>query len=286
MKEPVRVLSDLHLGHKVSRIGRVGSLRPLVSGAGTVIFNGDTWQELAKDFRVDAGRMLDELRWLCAEEEAEAIFLSGNHDPGWPGPGWVELAGGRIVVTHGDALLFDCSPWKHEILAHPEEIGRLWSEHPAAWTDAEERLRLTRKIARELPTKHHSTGRHFLQRAWDGIVPPRRGLKMIEAWITQGTVGAAFCERYFPRAEFLVIGHFHWQGSWLRGGRRILNTGSFVNPGRAELVEWHAGWLKRLAIREEPDRCRIGPPLEVWRLAEPPGEVVHGDGIEPPTDRV
>ncbi len=49
--------------------------------------------------------MLEELKSLCREEGAEAVFLPGNHDPGWSGPGWVELAGGRIVVTHGDALV-------------------------------------------------------------------------------------------------------------------------------------------------------------------------------------
>ena len=51
MNEPVRILSDLHLGHRVSRIERTSALRPLIAGAGTVIFNGDTWQELAEPFR-------------------------------------------------------------------------------------------------------------------------------------------------------------------------------------------------------------------------------------------
>ncbi|NJM38529.1 MAG: hypothetical protein HC845_12090 [Akkermansiaceae bacterium] len=68
----------------MSRIENVSALRPLIAGAGTIIFNGDTWQELAKVFLKRATEMLEELRWLCAEEGAEAIFLSGNHDPGWP----------------------------------------------------------------------------------------------------------------------------------------------------------------------------------------------------------
>ena len=112
MNSPIRILSDLHLGHKVSRIEDVESLRPLIAGAGTVIFNGDTWQELAKPWKSRAGEMLEELKKLCADEGAEAVFLSGNHDPGWPGKGWIELAEGRIVVNHGDALLFESSPCK------------------------------------------------------------------------------------------------------------------------------------------------------------------------------
>ena len=34
MNEPVRILSDLHLGHKISRISQVSALRPLIAGAG------------------------------------------------------------------------------------------------------------------------------------------------------------------------------------------------------------------------------------------------------------
>ena len=41
---PVRILSDLHLGHRVSRISSVECFRPLIAGAGTVVFTGDTWQ--------------------------------------------------------------------------------------------------------------------------------------------------------------------------------------------------------------------------------------------------
>ena len=150
MKEPVRILSDLHLGHKVSRLDRVESLRPLIAGAGTVIFNGDTWQELAEPWRERSEKMLDELKLLCADEGVEAVFLSGNHDPGWPGRGWVELAGGKIIVTHGDALLFASSPWKREIILSPQRVAALWDQHPDADHQVEERLRVARQIAREL----------------------------------------------------------------------------------------------------------------------------------------
>lgn len=266
MNEPVRVLSDLHLGHKICRIEQVSALRPLIAGAGTVIFNGDTWQELARPFLERSTAMLEELKSLCREEGAEAVFLSGNHDPGWPGPGWVELAGGRIVVTHGDALLFDGSPWKREILVSGQRVMELWNEHPRADRDVEERLRVARKIARELCSVEYPTGRRFLQRAWDAIIPPRRAVKMIEAWMIQGAAGAEFCERYFPNAEMLVIGHFHRVGNWLRNGRRVINTGSFTSPGRAHWVEWNDGWLSRGVIDESPEICRKGETLDAWRF--------------------
>lgn len=270
MKEPVRILSDLHLGHKISRIERVESLRPLIAGMGTVIFNGDTWQELARPFRERSEAMLRDLRALCAEEGAEAVFLPGNHDPGWEGPGWVELAGGRVVVTHGDALLWDSSPWKREILRSGRHVAELWDAHPAAEHDPHERIAVAREVARDLCSVEYPVGRRFLQRAWDAAMPPTRALKMIESWIYQGDAGAEFCRRYFPRAEMLVIGHFHHAGMWRRGGRTVVDTGSFMNPGRAYWMEWRDGWLRHGLIAEGRTECRPGKQLAVWRFPEAP----------------
>ncbi len=266
MREPVRILSDLHLGHRVSRIASVAALRPLVAGAGTVIFNGDTWQEMPGPFRERSSAMLDELRALCAAEGADTVFLSGNHDPGWPGPGWVALAGGKIIVSHGDTLLFDGSPWKREILVGGERVMELWNRHPGAEHDIERRVRVARDVARDLCSVEYPGGRHLFQRALDAVLPPRRAVKMLEAWFTQGEAGARFCERYFPEAEVLIIGHFHHQGRWIRGGRLVIDTGSFMNPGRAHWVEWRDGFLSRGEIEETPDLCRLGRTLDVWRF--------------------
>jgi predicted phosphodiesterase len=278
MKEPVRILSDLHLGHQVSRIERTSALRPLIAGAGTVVFNGDTWQELAAPFKVRAEQMLDELRALCAEEGADAVFLPGNHDPGWQGRGWVELAEGRIVVTHGDALYFDGSPWKREVLTAEKQVLALWSEYPAAAHDLEERLVLARRIAKVLCSVEYPLGRHILQRAWDAVMPPLRALKMLEAWYHQGPMGNAFCEQYFPQAGLLVIGHFHHQGIWTSGRRTVINTGSFLDPGKALWLDWNQRWLTCGEIDESPELCRIGRKLATWRFPEM-------DSITPPPDR-
>ncbi len=265
----IRILSDLHLGHKLSRVRKVSALRPLIEGVDVVVFNGDTWQELARGFRPLAERQLDELRELCAEAGAEPVFLSGNHDPGWRGDGWLALAGGRIVVTHGDALLPGGSPWKREIMSNPERVEALWRAHPRAAVDAGERIRLAREIASELRTVEHAVGRSFLLRAWDAAVPPGRALRMIDAWLRQGSEGARFCERYFPDAEFLVIGHFHRAGCWRRSGRVVINTGAFVSPGRACCVDWIPAESQLVwADVDERDRnaFRVGNSRRVWRM--------------------
>ena len=266
MNEPVRILSDLHLGHKISRIEQVSALRPLIAGAATVIFNGDTAQELSRPFLDRSTAMLGELKSLCREEGAEAIFLPGNHDPSWPGPGWIELAEGRIVITHGDALLPAGSPWKREILENPQRVEEIWARHPDAAHDLRERLAVAREIADELCSIEWPTGRHFLQRAWDAIHPPSRAGVMAGACLNQAGPGAKFCADYFPKAELLMIGHFHWSGSWLRDGRRIVNTGSFMSPGRACWAEWNSGWLSWGVIDEAPDLYRKGKTLDVWNF--------------------
>lgn len=266
MKEPVRILSDLHLGHRISRIGSASALRPLIAGAGTVVFNGDTWQELDEPFVARATTLLAELRSICAEEGADTVFLSGNHDPGWEGPGWLELADGRIVITHGDALLPGGSPWKREILAAPDRVEGLWQLHPQAGARIDHRIDLARHIARELCTIEQTTGRHFIQRAWDAAFPPRRALTMIASWNERPAAASRFCDLYFPKAEVIIFGHFHRHGTWVHNGRRIIDTGSFLNPGRAHWIEWKSGWLTRGEIDESPNHCTLGRRLGVWRI--------------------
>jgi len=238
MRLPVRIFSDLHLGHRASRIDEVEKLRPLFKGAGTVVFNGDTWEELAEPWRDRSAAMLEELRGIVAEEGCDAVFLRGNHDPGWDGPAWLELAGGRLVVTHGDALLRASAPWKREILNGGEAIEKIWREFPDAETDAGTRLELARQIALRLRSKQYPKDRTLLSRVLDAALPPQRALSILEAWIKQGKYGAAFCERYFPKAELLVIGHFHCSGIRRARGRTLLNLGSFVLPGRAKWAGW------------------------------------------------
>ena len=88
MNEPVRVLSDLHLGHKVSRIDHVSALRPLIAGAGTVIFNGDT-QALADGMlgddvhravkpRVRTDRALSAVTW-CIDAPTRGFDLAHHN---------------------------------------------------------------------------------------------------------------------------------------------------------------------------------------------------------------
>jgi predicted phosphodiesterase len=268
MTYPIRILSDLHLGHRVSRIASAESLRPLIAGAGTVIFNGDTWQELAKLFRERSAGMLDELKKICAEEVAAPIFLSGNHDPGWPGPGWVELAGGRILITHGDALFPAGSPWSREALTRQDQVGELWKRYEAVIDDPAERIVLAREMALVLRAAEYPKGKQLWQRALDAVRPPRRAFEMLRVWATQADAAAAFAEHYFPKAEIILKGHFHRAGIWHKRGRLVINLGAFMNPCPALWADFDGGLLRCGKVDESGEIYRLGEVLGTWRVRE------------------
>lgn len=267
---PLRIFSDLHLGHKASRIDGVEKLRPLFRGAGTALFNGDTWEELSPPWRGKSAEMLGELRRVLDEEGCDAVFLPGNHDPGWEGSGFMELAEGRIVITHGDGLLREGAPWKRETLANPEVVDALWSRFPDAATDIASRLELARAIATRLPSEHYPNGRSLLSRALDAAFPPKRALLMIMAWLRQGAQGARFLETYFPKAGLLVVGHYHCHGIRKSRGKTVVNTGSFCVPGAAGWVEWDGETLSAGRISEGREAFTIGRMETEWKsLREP-----------------
>jgi UDP-2,3-diacylglucosamine pyrophosphatase LpxH len=268
MTPPVRILSDLHLGHRVSRIASAESLRPLIAGAGTVIFNGDTWQELARQLRGRSAEMLDDLKRICAEEGAKPVFLSGNHDPGWPGPGWVELAGGKILITHGDALFPEGSPWSREALTRQEQVGELWKRYASVIDEPAERIALAREMALVLRAAEYPKGKRLWQRALDAVRPPRRAFEMLRVWATQADAAADFAERYFPRAEVVIKGHFHHSGIWRKRGRLVINLGAFMTPCRAMWAEYDGGLLRCGKVDERGPDYRLGQVTGAWRLAE------------------
>jgi predicted phosphodiesterase len=254
MTFPLRIFSDLHLGHQASRIDEVEKLRSLFRGAGTVLFNGDTWEELSPPWRGKSEEMLAQLRRILAEDGCDGVFLPGNHDPGWEGSGFMELAGGKIAITHGDALLRNGAPWKREMLKSPDVIDELWSDFPDAAKEIGSRLELARAIARRMATTHPPDGRSLFARALDAAFPPQRALHMMSAWLRQGSHGARFCETYLPQAEILVVGHFHSYGIRKARGKMVINTGSFVVPGPAGWVEWDGATLSAGRVYEEKNK--------------------------------
>ncbi len=230
--EPVLILSDLHLGHRASRIRHPEQLAPLLRGAGSVIFNGDTSEMRNAEDRVVGRKLAADLARICHQSGRKAFFLNGNHDPNVSGTNHLDLAQGAILVTHGDILFLDVAPWSrdagHYRKKHREILEVLG---PDGYIDFEQRLLASKRTSIELQmieeplTRGRSASLHLLLRnCW----PPWRPLMIVKAWYEVPGRAADLARVFRPEAKFIIIGHTHYPGAWEASPHVIINTGSFV----------------------------------------------------------
>ncbi len=265
MPDPViRIFSDLHYGDARSRLHDPAALAPLLRGADEVVLNGDT-----VDTQIP-GRPSgwDEVAGFFAKSGARTAYLTGNHDPDLDGPAELELAGGRVWVTHGDVFYEAIAPWSH----HAVELRRRLAElragvSPAEWARVETRLRLNRVASVALPGLLDVTRRSAMARAARlarTLFPPTRILAMARAWRdTPALVGAvARAER--PAARVVVLGHSHYPGVWTvprmegKPGLTVVNTGSFARPFGGLFVELTGERVRVVRIVEAGGEFRPG----------------------------
>ncbi len=95
-REPVRIISDLHLAHPGSTVSAIQELRPLLEGAGTVLFNGDTFELRKKALLQKASDYRMQLEQLCDELGVNPVFLTGNHDPEVSKVHYLDLCLGKV----------------------------------------------------------------------------------------------------------------------------------------------------------------------------------------------
>jgi predicted phosphodiesterase len=230
--EPILILSDLHLGHRASRIKHPEQLTPMLHGPGTVIFNGDTLEMRNPEDRLVGRKVAADLARICHQAGRKAVFVNGNHDPTVSTINHLDLADGAVLVTHGDILFLGVAPWSrdagHYLKKHRQILDRLG---PDAYADFEKRLLASKRTSIELQmleeplTRGGSPGFHlFLRNCW----PPWRPLMIIKAWCEVPGRAAQLGRVFRPEAKFIIVGHTHCPGAWAVPPRVIINTGSFV----------------------------------------------------------
>ena len=273
MDEPIRIFSDLHLGHPACRIDSVDQLRPLLDGAGTVVFNGDTIEMRHRKLIEEGRRHLAELSALAKALGVERIHLRGNHDPEISDLDHLEVAGGRVFLTHGDALFRLGSPWSPKIWKIRDEIEATRAEYGEGVLerDLDAVLECTHRCRSFSPGYENEfklgfmkTLRTMVRIGW----PPRRPLTILKTWLTAQQVADDFAARHRPEAEVFTFGHTHWPGVWRRKNRLIVNTGGFVSFMPALGIEILNGELSVWKIRKSNGRFEfgkkmIGYPFEV-----------------------
>ncbi len=263
LKLPIRIFSDLHLAHPSCRMEVVEAMRPLIEGAKTVVFNGDTYEQRNPSLREEGEAMFQDLKALCEDCGAESIFLCGNHDAEISELEWLNLVEGKVFLTHGDVLFPLISAWN----------PKMWKVEPEVWAirrgvgesaiqenldsallaTSKTRL-LTSGDEAKFKSKRFKAIRAVARLLW----PPRRPWEILKCWIQTPSLAADFAKRHRPKAKVFTFGHTHRPFVKIRDGQVLINTGGFLTPGKAQFVEISEGAVSVHEINESGTEIRIG----------------------------
>lgn len=261
---PIRILSDLHLGHSACALKDVREIRPLLEGAGTVIFNGDTAEVRSKGFKQRAAQeqaklstMLDELGVQCT------IYVTGNHDPNISDVHYVDLCQGKVLVTHGDFLFRYVSPWSKKLRHCRPRIDAVLEAADAARLDVDldYRHEITRQCSDVLEVSSSASPRNlrgFVHCVGQEVWPPTRLFTILNVWMKSPKLMAAALERYRPEAKAVVFGHIHYPAIWKRQDRLLVNLGGYLNMAKAKVMEVHNSKLSVYPVIHRNQECRFG----------------------------
>ncbi len=263
-----RIISDLHLGHSASRLKSVEMLVPILDEVDRLILAGDVWQQ--RKFgtgQENAERLFDDLLSLAKKRGVVVEVLRGNHDPD-SGKGAAWLADRAVLVTHGDAVYDDATPWSREIGNYREEIDTIIqkydpkSNRAEACSDRAREIALTLKVI-PLP-KLPSPFDFFVTALW----PPSRSIEMLRVWRGMGKEGLRFLDRAGEGACVLVCGHFHQAGIWEADGKVMINTGAFMQGSRPWAVDVNGDKLTARELVVFDGTFKLGSVKGRWILCK------------------
>jgi len=275
MNQRTRIISDVHFGHPASFVRKLEQLAPLLEGVPRVIFNGDSVEMRFLEERDKAALDFAKFTNLCNTAGTDAVFINGNHDPCLSDVNHMDLAGGAVLVTHGDILFHGLSPWSSEAArlckAHTRELAALGNP-----TDLELRLQAVKKAAlsvEELGTKirHKKTAQPTLSSLLYETWPPWRPFRIINCWFRTPERANSLALQCRPEARFVIVGHMHWAGIWKIGGRVVINTGSFLPFSQclAVDVDLDANEVLVSKVARRKKLFRIGPAVARFALSGP-----------------
>ena len=271
------VLSDVHLRVGGDWRSALDRLRGLWAGAGTVIFNGDTMSNALVTDEAARAEIVAGLTDLCAADGARAMLLTGNTDYCIGAPRHVFLAGGRALVTHGDVILEQVSPWhgaggriaraRADALAEmpPERRDTLEGQLAAA----NEAIARMRQFA---PRRRRGEGTFTRRIGWylRLLMRPPALWAVLNFWRRMPRLAAEFLDRYADDARMMILGHAHWPGVWRVADRWIVNTGTFERPlARALVVRVEGAGVEIRKVVRRKGLCLPGPVVGCYDVGDP-----------------
>lgn len=266
----LRILSDLHFAEPASRITDLHMIEPLLDGPDHLIFNGDSIDTrfLATNPGMAAGR--ERFLEFIAPLGKRLTLITGNHDPDISPHHHLELAGGRVLVTHGDVLFPSVAPWgweaPHVLAARQRRLAEIAPrEHGRLETQLEVSKHASYATRHLSPSAlHRTTGPwarllHLASRV-------RRADQILAAWFRTPSLAATLAEHHRPSAEVIIIGHTHFPGRWRRGRRTVINTGAFTPPFAPRVIDFVGDRIELRRVVRTGGVFRLGAtahPLEL-----------------------
>ena len=272
LPEPIRVVSDLHLGHPACRLQSVEPLRPLFENAKTIVFNGDTWEHGNPFLADEAKKRFDELLELLDELDVTSVFLNGNHDAEISDREYLDLLDGNVFIIHGDCLFETISPWSPQIWKREKEFAEARSNYSQdeLRNDFEKILEYTSRCRHIAEREEHTfKGGRFrvLRSVVKLIFPPRRIWEVLKCWRETPPRVDRFRKKHRPKANFVLMGHIHHPGIWVRSeGYTLINTGGFMSIGKAQVVEINGGKIRVFKVDESDARA-----FRLLEISDPTG---------------
>lgn len=238
----LRILSDLHYAEPASRIADLRMIRPLFDGPEQFILNGDSIDTrfLDKEPSMMDGREAF-LRFIAPFAE-RLTLITGNHDPDISPHHHLDLANGRILVTHGDVLFPSVAPWgweaPHVLIAREQRLAEI---APADRDRMETQLAVCKHASyatRHLSPTAHAGPTSARARLLHLASRVRRADKILTSWFRAPALAAQLAARHRPSAELVLFGHTHYPGIWRRADRYLINTGAFTPPFGSRVVDF------------------------------------------------
>ena len=233
--KPVVIISDVHVKNSNGWKEQIDGLREVWAKAGTVVFNGDTVGGRETNNGTSTEEILTYISKLCAKDGTEAVFLAGNSDYFLDVAKHLLLVEGRILITHGDVIFPEMSPWYDNANLYKAARDSALQQMPQKLRSTlEGQLASTREAVVKLANsnsceKNNGSFSSCIKKKLESyLAKPCRGWAIIQAWQKMPSMAAKFTTQYADEAKFIIIGHTHRAGVWQIADKIVVNTGSFA----------------------------------------------------------
>ncbi len=200
--ELTRIVSDIHFGDHACRVRSLEQLRPLLDGATSFVLNGDTLDTRPGMHSARTARLRAEVLDFAGSSGTPVSILRGNHDPDLPGRDSLDLADGRVLVTHGDVLFDSIVPWSQDAPVIRQRIIAALAALPEDQRSSlEGQLGAFRGVSASIRQLHQSETNPLRYAACvlaDTVWPPYRALLVLKAWREAPDRAAALAGRHRP----------------------------------------------------------------------------------------